>query len=536
MNVLGGLAVTAAVALALAVGDDAKGVEFNPHKIPFLPNYNDPRPIDFDQYAGHLPLPSNGQKMFYWLVESENDPANDPLVLWLNGGPGCSSLAGLFTELGPFVVEGDLSVVRNTYAWNRKANLLFLESPAGVGFSQPLLNASDYNDPHTAARAYEFLVEFFTKYSAYYERDFYIMGESYAGRYIPFLLHQLVTTPIPLVHLKGFAIGNPATDDKIDGNAYMDYYYTHAMISRENYLSMVANCAGEQLKMCMRSPNSCTPQCRDALRVGIMSANKQQFNPYNIYGDVCLLPNSQGETLHYHSVEPSRGDIGPCQDKFTQSYLQLHSVQEVLHVTGRHVAWADCNHNVTRLYSRSISALPLYPKILSAGLKALIYSGDADSVVNFMGTERWIADEGLNLSVVTPWAAWIGPDKQLAGYTQRYENLTFTTVKGAGHMVAAVRPLRALYLFECFVFGQEACDSFLYPTDRHEYLSGEHNGMPLIRLSSSKSRSSTVAATGEDGSIGIAHVAAMASVALVVVATVLRMYVLRHRRYRYQKL
>ncbi|EQC37134.1 hypothetical protein SDRG_05361 [Saprolegnia diclina VS20] len=468
MNVLGRLALTAAVALALDAGDGAKGVEFNPHKIPFLPNYNDPRPIDFDQYAGHLPLPSNGQKMFYWLVD------------------------------------------------------------------QPLLNASEYDDTRTAARAYEFLVEFFTKYSAYYGRDFYIMGESYAGRYIPFLLHQLVTTPIPLVHLKGFAIGNPATDDKIDGNAYMDYYYTHAMISRENYLSMVANCAGEQLKKCMRSVATCSPQCEAALRVGIMSANKQQFNPYNIYGDVCLLPNSQGDALHYRPVELPRGDIGPCQDKFTQSYLQLHSVQEILHVTGSHVAWADCNHNVTRLYTRSISALPLYPTILSAGLKALIYSGDADSVVNFMGTERWIADEGLNLSVVAPWAAWIGPDKQLAGYTQQYENLTFTTVKGAGHMVAAVRPLHALYLFECFVFGKEACDGFLYPTDRQEYLSGEHNGMPLIRLST-MTRASAIFAT-KDGSIGIAHVAAMASLGLVVTAIVLRMYILRHRRYRYQKL
>ncbi len=116
----------------------------------------------------------------------------------------------------------------------------------------------------------------------------------------------------------------------------------------------------------------------------------------------------------------------------------------------------------------------------SIGLKVLIYSGDADSVVNFLGTERWIGDEGLNLTPVGDWHAWFGPDKQLAGYVETYEGLTFKTVKGAGHMVAAVRPLHALYMFECFVFGQAKCDNeFTYPKDRLEYLSGEHSGHPV---------------------------------------------------------
>ncbi|OQS05967.1 serine protease family S10 [Thraustotheca clavata] len=498
------------------------GFQFVDHKINSMPNYNDRRPIDFDQFAGHIELPSNGQKMFYWLVESESNPLHDPLILWLNGGPGCSSLAGLFTELGPFVVQSDLSVKRNTYAWNRKANIIFLESPAGVGFSQPFLHGDEYNDDFTAARTYEFLVEFFAKYSVFNNRDFYVMGESYAGRYIPFLVKALVTNPIPNVKLTGMAIGNPATDDAIDGNAYMDYYYTHAMISRENYRAMIKYCVGEELKNCMRESNGCSKKCDEILQVGILSADKQQLNPYNIYGDVCLLPNNQGDALHYRNLHLPRGDIGPCQDKFTQSYLQLHSVQEALHVSGDYVAWADCNHNVTRLYSRSVSALPVYPAILASGIKILIYSGDADSVVNFMGTERWIADEGLHLTVTKPWEAWIGPDKQLAGYTQVYNGLTFKTVKGAGHMVAAVRPLHALYLFECFVFGEEACKGFLYPSDRLEYLSGEHDGQPLIRLSTT--------------STSIASVVSGVSIAIVVLIALVLLGATQQRRYRYQTL
>ncbi|ETV92233.1 hypothetical protein H310_13465 [Aphanomyces invadans] len=152
------------------------------HQIHSLPGYNDSAPINFKQYAGRLALPLAGQELFYWLVESQHDPANDPIVLWLNGGPGCSSLGGFFTELGPFVVQSDLTVKHNKYAWNRHANMVFLEAPAGVGFSRPLLHAADYNDNTTAANTHEFLRVFFDTYSTYQGRPFYIAGESYAGR------------------------------------------------------------------------------------------------------------------------------------------------------------------------------------------------------------------------------------------------------------------------------------------------------------------------------------------------------------------
>lgn len=101
-----------------------------------------------------------------------------------------------------------------------------------------------------------------------------------------------------------------------------------------------------------------------------------------------------------------------------------------------------------------------------------MYSGDADSVVNFIGTERWIGSQGLRLPVVEKWHAWFGPDRQHAGYVQVYEGLTFKTVKGAGHMVPAVRPLHALNMFECYIFGKERCKTFQYPIDVQEAQAG----------------------------------------------------------------
>lgn len=101
--------------------------------------------LNFDQYSGYL-KGVDGNYLHYWLgrsrnrtfrlVESQNNPLTDPLVLWLNGGPGCSSLMGLLTELGPFRPNSDgKTLYENVYSWNKVANVLFIESPRTVGFS-----------------------------------------------------------------------------------------------------------------------------------------------------------------------------------------------------------------------------------------------------------------------------------------------------------------------------------------------------------------------------------------------------------------
>ena len=58
--------------------------------------------------------------MHYWFVESEDSVENDPVVLWLNGGPGASSLMGFFTEFGPLIIDGEGSVFENPYTFSKK--------------------------------------------------------------------------------------------------------------------------------------------------------------------------------------------------------------------------------------------------------------------------------------------------------------------------------------------------------------------------------------------------------------------------------
>ena len=91
--------------------------------------------MNSDWFSGYLTVNQN-KALHYVLVTSMNDQKNDPLVVWFNGGPGCSSLLALFQEHGPFVIDdGEYTIKKNPHPWNERANILYIESPAGVGFS-----------------------------------------------------------------------------------------------------------------------------------------------------------------------------------------------------------------------------------------------------------------------------------------------------------------------------------------------------------------------------------------------------------------
>ncbi|GAB9475698.1 hypothetical protein Gpo141_00012782, partial [Globisporangium polare] len=296
-------------------------------------------------------------------------------------------------------------------------------------------------------------------------------------------VNLLVENPIADVDFAGFAIGNAYTDNKIDNSAYVDYYYSHGLISLENYREMRQVC-GESIG-CVFTGGNCTAECTQVLEEGILTIQEDQLNPYYIYGDKCLLNANQATALRLGSLATqkharklqlttsldSRTDIMPCSDTFTEVFLNQKDVQQAIHIK-EPVDWSSCGSDVGDLYTSSDSSLPKYRNFLGKGLDVLIYSGDADSVVNFIGTERWIGEEGLKLPVTQKWKAWFGPDEQLAGYVQGYEGLTFKTVKGAGHMVPAVKPLHGLYMFECFIFGDVACGTFEYPRDVEEIETG----------------------------------------------------------------
>jgi cathepsin A (carboxypeptidase C) len=145
-----------------------------------------------NQTAGYIDASSglfSRTKYFFWLFDSKSDPANDPLIMWLSGGPGCSSQLALLAENGPCSVttSGDGTNI-NPYSWHSKANVMWVDQPAGTGFSTGL---GTHDEAGVAANMYVFLQGFFQQFPRFQNSDFYIFGESYAGHYVPAIGHEI---------------------------------------------------------------------------------------------------------------------------------------------------------------------------------------------------------------------------------------------------------------------------------------------------------------------------------------------------------
>ncbi|EGB10394.1 hypothetical protein AURANDRAFT_52916, partial [Aureococcus anophagefferens] len=166
--------------------------------------------IPFKMHSGYVDVTDDSdgsRQLFFWFVESEYNPSTAPVLLWTNGGPGCSGLGGFISEMGPFVPHADGTLGRRDYAWNKLANMLFIEQPAGVGFST---GAMDYYDDGMVARDNaNFVARWRQRFPDFAGRTLYLTSESYGGHYLPTLALELVKRGTP--NFGGFAVGNPLT-------------------------------------------------------------------------------------------------------------------------------------------------------------------------------------------------------------------------------------------------------------------------------------------------------------------------------------
>jgi serine carboxypeptidase-like clade 2 len=417
------------------------------HKIVNLPGWNG---TNFDMYTGYITI-NNGKHMFYWFVESQGpNPANDPVVLWLNGGPGCSSLLGLMAENGPFYPDENNNLALNPYSWNLFANMLYLESPAGVGFSY--WNKSTtfvFTDNVTATDNLEFLIKWFQLFPQYSQNPFFISGESYAGHYIPTLVYviaQLPPTSPPVSNFKGFLVGNPSTDVNIDKTqSLLLYYQTHGIVPLTQNTTQHSGffdpydllndvCHATLLADYIRFPNSMNIR-DDPKRLQRLHERKERY---------------LWQLKHKSRHVPNRP---ACIDDYVHRYLNTPSVQLALRV--RPKLWSQCA-SINYHYNREYSMIPIYQWLIANTFyRILVYSGDQDTVINFLGTEQWTF--GMKLPVIHSWMPWCydnGPNnKQIAGWGIDWNGLSFMTHLGAGHMVPWSQPAPALLMFQNFIRG-----------------------------------------------------------------------------------
>jgi len=390
-----------------------------------------------NQYSGYINLPG-GKNLHYWFVESFTNSASAPVVLWLNGGPGCSSLDGYFYEMGPihFGKNSTLSLVPNPYSWTGLANMIFLESPAGVGFSYTTGSVPTYNDTGVANDNYQALLKWFDAYSQFKNNDFWITGESYAGVYVPMLAQNVQKGvlkgefPAPF---KGVMVGNGVANAVGDNilNDPIAFLAGHAIISPQMYQAIVKACP---------NPNNPGNECNNLANQAFNQMNN--IDMYDIYSDCYHQRSSDGSP--------------PCIDSdYARQYLNMPSVQSALHV--RTTKWEICNFAINGGYNRTPSSMvPIYQFLLQNKLRVLIYSGDTDFAVPWTGSAFWTSS--MNLTPVGQvWRPWKFRDdlgNQIAGFVTDYQQgLTYATIKGAGHMVPQFKPIPALVMFQKFLAG-----------------------------------------------------------------------------------
>ncbi|XP_030927225.1 serine carboxypeptidase-like 45 [Quercus lobata] len=434
--------------------------------------------VSFQQFSGYITIDEKQERaLFYYFVEAEAQPDSKPLVLWLNGGPGCSSIgAGAFVEHGPFKPSGD-NLVKNEYSWNKEANILYLESPAGVGFSYSA-NKSFYNyvnDEIAARDSLTFLQRWFGNFPEYRDRDFFITGESYAGHYVPQLAYLIIQSKVKF-NLKGIAIGNPLLEFAVDFNSPDQYYWSHGLISDGVYELLTKSCNSSQI---MRGAirgflsSTCT-----SVYTELAKELTDFIDRYNVIGDVCLSSiqsqmdmlyqplrsrfqyltsfNSESDAL---SQQESIKEVDVCAQENTQKYLNRKDVQTALHAQLVGIKeWSLCSRVLE--YddeNREIPTIGVVGSLVKSGIRSLVYSGDQDGIIPFTGTRTLVKglakDLGLNSTV--PYRTWF-EGKQVGGWTQVYGNnqLSFASIRGASHTAPATQPARSLLLFKAFLDGK----------------------------------------------------------------------------------
>ncbi|CAB9498418.1 Carboxypeptidase Y homolog A [Seminavis robusta] len=433
--------------------------------IPSLPGLDyDP---GFKQFAGYLTVDeAHGRRIFYWYVESQSNPSDDPVVLWTNGGPGCSGFVGFGTEHGPYFISQNGTLSPNKYSWNKLASILYIEQPSGVGFSYSDTKA-DYKtgDKQAASDNYELIRQFLERFSERKSNQFYISSESYGGHYMPQLTMEIINRDTAKeINFQGMLVGNPYVDPFSNTVTQINAFYSHGLLAKPLFDQWATSCT---------LPDSFDTQECQKLEEKMFKELYGKINPYALDYPVCVPEaaktsrrrldsetSSQAQKLLNYSTAggppflPTEDHYRPCSEQHLNSYLNRPDVQEALHVSHQVEKWYECSRIVdynSRDFSSSI--IDQYKEVVQAAidhdLQVFVFSGDDDSVCSTAGTQYWIWDLGWTAPPEKLWQSW-EVEKEVAGYATEFDlgastkgKFTFVTVHGAGHEVPAYRPMEA---------------------------------------------------------------------------------------------
>jgi serine carboxypeptidase-like clade I len=509
-------------------------------KVDDLPMYGKP---PTPMYSGYLngtdgcDTATNGEcYIHYWFAGAAGSCCQEskPTILWLNGGPGSSSIIGFLQELGPLLINATDGLMKNPYSWTNVANVFVIESPVGVGYSYCTAQSADQvcinNDKYTASTARAAITDFFTrKFPELASNDFFITGESYAGVYVPTLAYEILVNS-PLTNLRGLAVGDPCTDNKAQDYSMNALWYSHQYGLLDDATYDVLN---NQCDIKLPPLKSHHLFANKKYRKQHVIRHIKQIQKYKIEeilsrgvndrsdDDKCTLAYrkflfstsnalSQGWSNLYIDDYSLFAPVSDAEDDAMTLYMNRPDVRKALHVDKpipglREWPYPDSGFDYTNQYSAcsgishddAPSMIDFYKKIVPKLSAVWIYNGDTDPCVTYEGTRTAVKRIGFNeldggsyrpwfynhtassISIVQEKAVLFGPNlalynlgAQFGGEVVNYEEgLSFITIHGSGHMVPQFRPQAALQVISKLVNGQQLLSPLLAPNATLQSLS-----------------------------------------------------------------
>lgn len=435
----------------------------------------------------------------YILVESENNPATDPVVFWLNGGPGASSLFGLFVELGPLLLNdesfataeynatGVPSLIRNVYSWAANATIIAINCPAPVGWSfcDPPgpggggLSCGSWTDELTAAANFKLVEGIVAHYPERLASMWYITGESYAGVYVPMLADLILdapaASPARKIRFGGFAVGDGCMGfDVLCGRGhgpwwYLQFMHGHGQAANAVFEDLVQTCGGEDALK--RTGAVYPPECQKKLASYYQGLGYTYA--YNLYDDCDQrhvfggAPDAASAARRAQArVAARREGKGytpavygyPCPGPAFNMWLNVSAVQTALGVPPGSIFFNEDNGAGFNYSITASTMLPIYARaITKTTLRVLFYNGDTDPGINSFLTQDILFPfvQSIGVDVVEAWRPWtLDGVQRMGGYVQRFAGgFDFLTIRGAGHMVPEFAPAAAQAFFNAWIFG-----------------------------------------------------------------------------------
>ncbi|XP_008243365.1 PREDICTED: serine carboxypeptidase-like 50 [Prunus mume] len=396
--------------------------------------------------SGYLPVkPTTGSAIFYTFYEAQNltispDLSQTPLLIWLQGGPGCSSMIGNFFELGPWRVNFNkhpsepLALEPNSGSWNRIFGLVFLDNPIGTGFSIAAKPEEIPRDQLSVARdLFVAITKFIELDPVFKSRPLYITGESYAGKYVPAIGYYILKRNAELaagsqgVNLRGVAIGDGLTDPEIQVATHAVNAYFSGLIN-ERQMSELEKLQVEAVGFTKAGNWSEATDARNRI--------------------LNLLQNMTGLATLYDYTKTV-----PYKTSLVEDFLRHEEVKRALGVNGS-LVFEECSDLVGEILNEDVMKSVKYMvEYLVKKSKVLLYQGQFDLRDGVVSTEGWVKTikwEGIDKFLSAEREVWkVGGE--VAGYVQKWGSLSHVLVSGAGHLLPADQPLRAQAMIEDWV-------------------------------------------------------------------------------------